>query len=395
MPTLTKTPLGRIAAIDVFRALTMLAMIFVNDLWSLNGVPHWLEHAVRNEDFLGFSDLVFPCFLFILGMSLPFAIENRINKGDSKLDIMKHILLRSVALLIMGLFTVNTEAGLHESVWMSKPVYIVLMVAAFFMIWNVYPKTTAGKLKQVFLAIRLLGIVFLAYLAFIFRDAQGLHFSTHWWGILGLIGWTYLVCATLYVLLRQNLVYQGALWVFFVLVCILGANGQLGVFGGIIVGNGAFHAFSMAGVLIALFFIRFRQQLSSGQLIGTLLVVGLVQLLLGWFAHSFWIVSKLSATPTWVFYCSGVAILLYAFIHWLVEIRGKTAVFMLIEPAGTATLTCYLMPYLFYGAYNLFNISFPAAVLNCPVGLVKSFAFAMVVIGCTALLGRYGVRLKI
>ena len=38
----------------------MLLMIFVNDFWTVKGVPHWMQHAKTNEDFLGLSDVVFP-----------------------------------------------------------------------------------------------------------------------------------------------------------------------------------------------------------------------------------------------------------------------------------------------------------------------------------------------
>lgn len=74
----------RVASIDIFRALTMFFMIFVNDFWSVSGVPHWLEHAAASEDMLGFSDVVFPSFLFILGMSIPLAMESRMKKGEKK-----------------------------------------------------------------------------------------------------------------------------------------------------------------------------------------------------------------------------------------------------------------------------------------------------------------------
>ena len=73
----------RIATIDVFRAITMFLMLFVNDIPGVKQIPHWLLHAEMNEDMLGFSDIIFPCFLFVMGMSVPFAIvkrqENRWN----------------------------------------------------------------------------------------------------------------------------------------------------------------------------------------------------------------------------------------------------------------------------------------------------------------------------
>ena len=72
-------------AIDMLRALTMFTMIFVNDFWKVHDVPHWLEHATYGEDFMGLADIVFPCFLFAVGMSIPYALEGRYSKGYSKL----------------------------------------------------------------------------------------------------------------------------------------------------------------------------------------------------------------------------------------------------------------------------------------------------------------------
>ena len=64
---------NRIASIDIFRGLTMFFMLWVNSFWSLSDVPHWLQHAARGEDMLGFSDTIFPAFLFIMGASVPLA----------------------------------------------------------------------------------------------------------------------------------------------------------------------------------------------------------------------------------------------------------------------------------------------------------------------------------
>ena len=127
----------RIYTIDIFRAITMLLMIFVNDFWSLNGIPDWLQHAEADQDFLGFSDTIFPGFLFIVGMSIPYAIRNRISKGDSHPKILFHILIRSVALLVMGFFTVNISDLNVAASGLTREGYQMLMVAAFFLIWNV------------------------------------------------------------------------------------------------------------------------------------------------------------------------------------------------------------------------------------------------------------------
>ncbi len=384
----------RIASVDVFRALTMLCMIFVNDLWTLSGVPHWLEHAGANEDFLGFSDIVFPCFLFVLGMSIPFAIESRIAKGQSKLLIAKHIILRSFALIVMGVFSVNMESGLSESVGIGQPVFIILMVTGFFLVWNVYPKATGWK-KYLFSACQIAGIALLIVLALIFRDAGGGCMQTHWWGILGLIGWTYFLCALIYLIIRNRFFAQLGVLFFFILLCMAGTNHWLGFFDGIVVSNGALHALSMAGLVISLLFMNYSGKFSVNKILGILILAGGAMIAAGFLVHPFWIISKIKATPTWVFLCIGIATILYVFIYWLVEIKGLEKIFRIIKPAGTATLTCYLLPYIVYNVFALASVHFPEAILKYPVGLVKSLAFALLVIGLTALLGKLHIKLKI
>ena len=73
-------PSQRLATIDILRALTMVLMIFVNDLWSLRDIPGWLGHVERGVDGIGLADVVFPAFLFIVGLSLPYAIDAK-QKG--------------------------------------------------------------------------------------------------------------------------------------------------------------------------------------------------------------------------------------------------------------------------------------------------------------------------
>src|SRR5438045_9194685 len=94
----------RITSIDILRALTMVLMIFVNDLWSLKNIPAWLEHVERGVDGIGLADVVFPGFLFIVGLSLPFAIDNRRKKVDSEGQLVMHVITRTIALLTMGIF---------------------------------------------------------------------------------------------------------------------------------------------------------------------------------------------------------------------------------------------------------------------------------------------------
>jgi len=385
----------RIASIDIYRALTMFFMIFVNDLFTATGVPHWLEHAAANEDMLGFSDIVFPSFLFILGMSIPLAIEIRKKKGDSKIEMIKHILIRSVALLVMGMFTVNTEYGVSESIGINRSVFILIMLLGFFLVWNIYPKTEDKKELNLYSGLKIIGALILIVLAFIYRDPNGEIFQPRWWGILGLIGWTYLLCALIYLFLSQKRVYLIIALFAFIILCIAGSNHWLGFFDNIIPSNGCFHAFTMCGMLISLLFNQPKSDMNIKNKMLLSTAIGIGFLLAAYISHYFWIISKIQATPTWLFLCSGISILFYVFMYWFVDMQNKASWFNFIKPAGTATLTCYLIPYLLYAIFTLTSFSLPEQLITSPIGLVKCVVFAFVTIGITALLGKAGIKLKI
>jgi predicted acyltransferase len=92
----------RLPSIDVIRALTMYFMVFVNDLWTDKSIPEWLEHAPGKADAMGFADIIFPAFLFIVGLSIPYSQQSRQARGESKQQIFQHVILRSMALIVMG-----------------------------------------------------------------------------------------------------------------------------------------------------------------------------------------------------------------------------------------------------------------------------------------------------
>ena len=96
----------RILTIDIMRGLTLFLMLFVNDLY-VPGVPKWLTHTPADFDGMGLADWVFPGFLFMVGMAVPFAIQKRINNGDSNIKLVYHILVRTISLLIIGIFMLN------------------------------------------------------------------------------------------------------------------------------------------------------------------------------------------------------------------------------------------------------------------------------------------------
>ena len=197
---------ARIATIDVFRALTMFLMLFVNDIPGIKQIPHWLLHAKMDEDMLGFSDIIFPCFLFVMGMSVPFAILKRQEKGESLGSTLKHIFERTIALIIMGLFTVNLGSYDGNATGLPYSWYVILLVISFFLTWNLYPKAE-GKKKYLYEGLKIVGRAMILGLFILFEGKNGATFGIKWWGILGLIGWTYLVTAIVFLIARIRLVW--------------------------------------------------------------------------------------------------------------------------------------------------------------------------------------------
>jgi predicted acyltransferase len=395
---MTSVPLHRLNSIDILRALTMVLMIFVNDLWSLRDIPAWLEHTHADEDGMGLADVVFPAFLFIVGMSLPFAVMNRKKKGETRVEIIGHILMRSGALLIMGLFLVNGENINEEATGLPRIAWNVLSCFSFILVWNSYSPEVRKTLVRV---ARITGIIILAILALLYRGGEGDHvhgFATYWWGILGLIGWAYLVCGVVYVLYSKRLIAPVIAWVIFVVLCMLSNSGMIPsplkvVLGPL--GGGAMPALTIGGVIVSAFYLRFRERNTPATWLGLLTVAAAALIVLGFFFREYWIISKIRATPPWILICSGLTIMAFVAVYVIADLWGKATWFNLIKPAGTNTLLCYLLPYFAYAIPFITTIHFPEWTLVGGMGLLKSLLFALFIAQATGWLTKRGIQLKL
>src|ERR1700761_6576351 len=95
-------PSTRMLSIDVLRGITIAFMILVNDPGDWGHVYKQLDHADWNGWTL--TDLVFPNFLFLIGMSLILSLQSRIGRGDSRLTLAGHIIRRSAILFAIKIF---------------------------------------------------------------------------------------------------------------------------------------------------------------------------------------------------------------------------------------------------------------------------------------------------
>ena len=389
----------RNVAIDMLRGLTMLLMVFVNDMWTVGDVPHFLEHFDTREDGMGVADLVFPMFLFAMGMSIPYAIERRFSKGFSGESTLGHILSRTLALLLMGVFIVNSEGRFESTLGYGLPFYRIAMVIAFFLIWNAYP---AGAKHKKWLQAS--GIAILLFLAFTFRNPRGGYFTAGWWGILGLIGWAYCFCAVAYLLARKKPQYLIIIWIALMLVNMLhtgmrdGGNLLEGrtfisdMAGVLRLGNGSGTIMATGGMLLSLAERRLYGRTAPVR-IACALAASVLLAAIAAVAHNWWIISKNLGTLPWCLYVSSISVALYAFLRVL-EAYGKTGWFRPLSPSGTATLTVYMMPYLLYSISAIIGLHTPHG-LDGALGLLKCALFSLVCVFCAGLLGKIRIKLSV
>ena len=385
----------RLKSIDIIRALTMLLMIFVNDLWTLTNIPEWLGHKAADVDGMGLADVVFPAFLFIVGLSIPHAFRARFIKGDSKALIFRHILERSLALLVMGVFMVNLENIDAENLLFSKYVWQILMTLAFFLIWNIYRKNVFGVIPP--FVMKLAGWAILIFLAIIYVGpvaGENHWMRFHWWGILGLIGWGYLLSALVYLGLGNR---PGWIAVILGLIFLLNVNEFTTPFSFNIklVVSASNYASVLCGVLVTSIMIRLKEADKMQYLVPVLLGITVLLFAFGYLTRPVWGISKIHATPSWTAICAAITTMSFTILYLITDKLGVSRWAGIISPAGYSTLTCYLIPYYVYALVVLFGLGLPDVLTNGWVGIIKSIVFAILIIQLTGLLGKINIRLKI
>ncbi|HEY8398680.1 MAG TPA: DUF5009 domain-containing protein [Flavihumibacter sp.] len=390
----------RVASIDVLRALTMFGMIFVNDLWSLKDIPEWLGHVDAKADGMGLADTVFPGFLFIVGMSIPFAVRNRLSKGDSSLALSSHIIRRGLALLLMGVFLVNGENLQAAATGLSRGGWNVLAWTAFILLWNQYPRSWNRLLITV---VQVIALAVLAWMAFIYRGGSAenpVRFTTWWWGILGLIGWAYLAAALIFTWTDGQIRWLAVAALISIVISGLHHLKLLPPAFNLLspTAFGAHTAFTLGGAWASQVFWKLQQDHPATVMNKLLVQFGLTAILLlvlGFLTRPWWGISKIQATPSWVLICSAIMLLLFLPVYWLVDRKQKAGWFSLIKPAGTDTLLCYALPYFAYALVRIVPFGLPDWALTGIAGLLKSMIFALLIIQLAGLLSKRGIKLKL
>ncbi|HEY3853627.1 MAG TPA: DUF5009 domain-containing protein [Verrucomicrobiae bacterium] len=411
MPAMDKPP--RIVSIDALRGFVMFTMIFVNDLAGVSEkvVPPWMRHF-HGKSGMTFVDMVFPGFLFIVGMSIPFALGGRLSRGEPAWKMLLHVLARTAGLLAIGILMVNDESPGQEMSGLAPNLWAVLMyLSAMLAFCSIsFRMASTEQLRIPNLALRIVGIAGMVTLAFMFRGEKGgriislspFEIHTVWYGILGLIGWAYLVGSIVFLLFRTN---STALLGCCALLLAMYPAERTGVLDGLWLGRyvglggtlGSQPSITVAGVLLAsMLFPPGRIKLAGRLRFAGLFILGCsaaALLLAGLYG-----INKNAATPSWCLWACVITAALWVIFHALCDLGTVHPIGKILAIAGENVLLAYLISEMLPSLLDLLHLDSiydNLASHGLASGIARSAGCGVVILCVTAGLNRAGFRLRL
>ena len=285
MSKISSNPSERLVSLDVFRGITIAGMVLVNNPGTWSSIYWPLEHA----EWHGWTptDLVFPFFLFIVGVAIPLAFGRRIESGGSKRDLYWKIVKRTLIIFALGEFLAGFPYFQLATIRIPG---VLQRIAVCYLIASAIFLTTKVR-TQVIVAIALLGIYWLlmtrlhapgfatgdlskegSLASFVDRTV----FGPHIW--------------------RQGKVYD--------------PEGLLSTIPAIVT--------TLFGVLTGQWL---RTSKSQYEKVTGLFVAGAVCVVMGWCWNPFFPINKALWTSSYVFFTGGLALEFLALCYWLIDIR--------------------------------------------------------------------------
>lgn len=283
-----KTPKPRLLSLDVFRGITVAMMTLVNNPGSWAHIYTPLEHSEWNG--CTPTDLVFPFFLFIVGVSIVFALESK--KADPALHrrLITGIIRRAVILFAIGL------------------------ILSLFPYFNFATVRIPGVIQRIAVVYLIVGLLYI----FQTRKAMLITF------------WVILIA---YYLIMTFIPVPGVGYANLNPETNLGAWIDRGILGeahlwkssktwdpeGILTDLPAV-ATGIFGVLIGTFLKRKDQP--EAQKVSWLFAVGVLVTILGLLVDLFFPINKALWTSSFVLYTGGLAIIGLTLLYWLIDVQG-------------------------------------------------------------------------
>jgi predicted acyltransferase len=276
---------GRMLSLDVFRGITIAGMILVNNPGTWGAIYSPLRHA----EWHGWTptDLIFPFFLFIVGVSITLAFARRVSQGNDQHDLILKVIKRSVIIFALGLFLSGFPYfNLAE---IRIPGVLQRIAVCYFVTSLIFLKT--GWRTQAIIAVALL---FVYWILMTLVPVPG--FGA---GDLGKEG---NLAAYIDRWLLGNHIWKGGK--------VFDPEGLLSTLPAI--------STTLSGVLTGHWLRSRRTQLEK---VGGLFFAGACAVAVGWAWHFWFPINKSLWTSSYVVFTSGMALQLLAICYWLVDIK--------------------------------------------------------------------------
>jgi predicted acyltransferase len=341
-------------------------------------------------------------------MSIPFALGGRLNKGEQVWKTFGHVAVRTISLLAIGILMVNGESAAEAGAGWSPEMWgYTMFLSAIFAFSNVSPRA-AGKKSARFwkifsLCLRTAGFAGMIYCAFTFRGDHGtriitlspFHINTDWYGILGIIGWSYLVAAIVYLAVRNH--RTALLGCVALLLCLYPADkkglfdnfwlnaifgiGEIGAHASIVVGGILLASILVAADTTAVWArTRFALLFAAGCAVAALLLNGLYG------------ISKNNATPSWCLWSCAITAMLWLGFYFFTDVHPVKFISKPFSMAGQNVLLAYLLSEMLPSPFGLIHFSERPGLAWF---VFRCAAWAFLLLWLTAGLNRLGFRLKL
>ena len=372
-------------------------MIFVNNIAEVRGLPWWTYHR-GDVNGMTYVDMVFPGFLFLMGMAIPLGIDARIARGESSAKVLMHVVWRTISLLAFGLFIANATHVDAQHTHMSPVAWTTLGLVAITLAWVRFPGEARRKVR--YQTIRYAGLLLLAVLFLMFRKVTGdgeiRRLDLSYVEILGLLAWAYLLVASLYLLFSKRKEILLLAFAALVVLNTLATMGRSGWFAREWLNWNPFESglssMTLAGVLATFVIVGDRVARSFRQKAKWILGAATLLLAVGYALQPFGI-SKNGDTPTWCLYCTGANLLTVLLLYWLADVKGWKAWANFARPAGANPLLPYMLAYVPFLLPPLYVLSTAGTAGSW--GVIKSALLTVLVLIITRVLLRFRVTLRV
>ena len=342
-PSEDSSAVGRLQSLDALRGLDMFLLVGLGGILralpqvSDNAVFNFLAQQCRHPEWHGFTlwDLIFPLFIFIVGVAMPYSFGKRLQQANGKRNLYIHIVVRTVVLFLLGLVFWGTPGGAHPT-WGYYSVLYRIGISYFFAAIIMLNAKPRGQALWAF------GLVIGYWLVMRFVPVPG-----HGAGDFSEAG-----CLTTFIsqklsdIISPNFKY--------ILSISLVPTISTALFG------------ALAGQ-----WLRFSESPRNKTIV--LLLVGAVFIAFSMVVHLSFPINKKLWSTSFTFLTCGLGLSLLAVFYWLVDVRGYRRWAFFFVVVGTNSITIYLGSRLidFNGIANVF-IGGCAALLGTAEPLITA-----------------------